>query len=56
MSTTNQQSSGRCWLFAALNVIRRQVASKHNLSDFELSQNYLFFWVIAVTRNSLKTI
>ena len=44
MSITDQKSSGRCWLFAALNVIRRQVATKYNLSDFELSQNYLFFW------------
>ncbi len=42
---TNQKSSGRCWIFAALNVLRREVIKKYNLStDFELSQSYLFFW------------
>ena len=41
---TNQKSSGRCWLFAALNVIRRPMMEKYLLKDFEFSQNYLFFW------------
>lgn len=41
---TNQESSGRCWLFASLNVFRPQVIEKYNLSDFEFSQNYLFFY------------
>lgn len=41
---TNQKSSGRCWLFAALNVIRLPVIKHFNLEDFEFSQNYLFFW------------
>ena len=41
---TNQASSGRCWLFAGLNVIRRQMMEKYKLKDFEFSQNYLFFW------------
>ena len=45
LKITNQKSSGRCWLFAALNVVRRNVIEKYNLdTDFELSQNYLFFW------------
>jgi bleomycin hydrolase len=44
LSVTNQKSSGRCWLFAAMNVMRRVVVKKFNLDDFELSQNYLFFW------------
>ena len=44
LKVTNQKSSGRCWLFAALNVIRREVVKKYDLVDFELSQNYLFFW------------
>ncbi|KAJ8913691.1 hypothetical protein NQ315_007408 [Exocentrus adspersus] len=41
---TNQKSSGRCWLFAALNVIRLPFIKHHNLDDFEFSQGYLFFW------------
>ncbi|THH17329.1 hypothetical protein EW146_g3445 [Bondarzewia mesenterica] len=41
---TNQKSSGRCWLFATTNVLRYQVMKKLNLKEFQLSQNYLFFW------------
>ncbi|KAI9894608.1 MAG: hypothetical protein M1814_001963 [Vezdaea aestivalis] len=41
---TNQQSSGRCWLFATLNVFRVPLMKLHNIDRFELSQNYLFFW------------
>jgi bleomycin hydrolase len=41
---TDQKSSGRCWLFTALNVIRPKVIEKYNLKEFEFSQNYLFFW------------
>jgi bleomycin hydrolase len=41
---TNQKSSGRCWMFAALNVVRRPFMEKYNLKDFEFSQSYLFFW------------
>lgn len=42
---TSQNSSGRCWLFAALNTMRIIAMEKMNLSDdFELSQNYLSFW------------
>ncbi|KAG0306874.1 hypothetical protein BGZ98_001527 [Dissophora globulifera] len=41
---TNQKSSGRCWIFAALNVFRVEVMKKYNLEEFELSQGYLFFW------------
>lgn len=41
---TDQKSSGRCWLFASLNVFRPKVIEKYNLSDFEFSQNYLFFF------------
>ncbi|MGM9680888.1 MAG: aminopeptidase C [Eubacteriales bacterium] len=44
MSATNQKSSGRCWLFAATNVLREIVAKKKNLDKFELSQSYLAFW------------
>ncbi len=41
---TNQKKSGRCWLFAGLNVLRHAVAEKYGLEDFELSQTYLMFW------------
>ena len=44
LKVTNQKSSGRCWLFAALNVVRREICLKYNLSDFEFSQSHLFFW------------
>jgi bleomycin hydrolase len=44
LKVTNQKSSGRCWLFAALNVLRREVCIKYELDNFEFSQNYLFFW------------
>ncbi len=43
-SVTNQKSSGRCWLFTALNVLRPKVIDRFNLEDFEFSESYLFFW------------
>ena len=44
LPATAQSQSGRCWLFAILNLLRIHVARKHKLEDFELSQSYLFFW------------
>ena len=44
LEVTNQQSSGRCWLFAALNVLRERIAKEKSLEAFELSQSYLAFW------------
>ena len=44
MGATNQKSSGRCWIFAALNILREKIAKDLNLSDFELSQSYLSFY------------
>lgn len=41
---TDQKSSGRCWLFTGLNVIRPVAAEKLKLSDIQFSQNYLFFY------------
>ena len=41
---TNQLSSGRCWLFTGLNVMRAKMISKYNMGAFEFSQNYSFFW------------
>jgi len=41
---TDQKKSGRCWMFAALNVLRPQVMRDHGMADFEFSAAYLQFW------------
>ena len=41
MPVANQKQSGRCWIFAGLNVLREIVAEKCGLKKFELSQNYI---------------
>ncbi len=41
---TNQKASGRCWGFAALNLMRIDFAKKYNLSNFEFSQSYFMFF------------
>lgn len=41
---TNQKSSGRCWGFAALNLMRIDLAKKYNLNNFEFSQSYFMFF------------
>ncbi len=41
---THQRQSGRCWIFAGLNVIRQNVAEKLGVKEFELSQAYLMFY------------
>jgi len=41
---TNQKKSGRCWMFAALNVFCAQVMKKTGMETFELSQNYTLFY------------
>ncbi len=41
---TDQKSSGRCWLFTGLNVLRAKMITKHNLPSFEFSQNYCSFY------------
>ncbi|XP_037665955.1 bleomycin hydrolase isoform X2 [Choloepus didactylus] len=41
---TNQKSSGRCWIFSCLNVMRLPFMKKLNIEEFEFSQSYLFFW------------
>lgn len=44
LEVANQKQSGRCWLFAAANVLRENIAKEKNLEKFELSQSYLAFW------------
>ncbi|MCF6237236.1 MAG: hypothetical protein L3J79_00215 [Candidatus Marinimicrobia bacterium] len=41
---SNQKSSGRCWLFAGLNILRPTMIDRYDLEDFEFSQNFLFFY------------
>jgi bleomycin hydrolase len=41
---TNQKQSGRCWMFAGLNLIRAGAIRDMNIKDFEFSQNYTLFW------------
>lgn len=41
---TDQKSSGRCWLFTGLNVLRAKMIDKYELTGMEFSQNYLFFY------------
>ncbi|NPA44329.1 MAG: C1 family peptidase [Chlorobi bacterium] len=43
---TNQKSSGRCWMFTSLNVLRPKAIDKFNIESFEFSTNYLYFWDI----------
>ena len=44
LPVTNQKSSGRCWGFAGLNLLRLEIVKNYNLSNFEFSQNYFMFW------------
>ena len=41
---TNQLSSGRCWLFTGLNVLRAKMITKYDLPSMEFSQNYNSFY------------
>jgi Aminopeptidase C len=41
---TWQQKSGRCWLYAVLNILRERMSEACNLDKFELSANYLSFY------------
>ncbi len=41
---TNQKSSGRCWLFTGLNVLRAKMIAKYDLPSFQFAQNYNSFY------------
>jgi bleomycin hydrolase len=45
-SITDQKSSGRCWLFATLNMLRIVAAQNFDVEpkELEFSQTYLYFW------------
>ncbi len=44
MKATHQKQSGRCWIFAATNLLRILMGRKYNIDQFEFSQNYLMFF------------
>ena len=41
---TDQKSSGRCWLFTGLNVMRAKAIARYGFGAFEYSEVYPFFW------------
>lgn len=41
---TSQEKSGRCWMFAGLNLFRQKITQSLNIEDFEFSQNYPMFY------------
>ena len=44
-AVTDQKSSGRCWMFTGMNVLRAKAIAKYYLpADFQFSQIYTFFW------------
>lgn len=51
-SITNQNSSGRCWMFTSYNVFRPVVMDRYNIDDFEFSENYLYFWDLLEKSNT----
>ena len=44
MTACNQKSSGRCWIFAAMNLLREKAAKELHLEELELSQSYISFY------------
>lgn len=42
-SITDQKSSGRCWMFSGLNVLRSKFTNESTL-PIDFSHDYLFFW------------
>ena len=41
---TAQKSTGRCWMFAGLNILRPVLRENLGIKDIELSESYLFFF------------
>ena len=54
---TAQQHSGRCWMFAVMNILREKAADTLGLDEFELSGNFLaFFDKLEKSNNFLESI
>lgn len=51
-SVTNQRQSGRCWMFAGLNMLAYELMHAWDLDDFEFSETYLYFWETLEKANS----
>ena len=43
-TVANQKKSGRCWLFAALNLFRFGARAELGVKQFEFSQSHAMFW------------
>ncbi|MQF48579.1 C1 family peptidase [SAR202 cluster bacterium AC-647-N09_OGT_505m] len=43
-AVTNQGRTGRCWMFAGLNLFRADSKNVLNVKQTEFSQNYMMFW------------
>ena len=43
---TYQEGSVRCWMFTTMNVLRPSVMEQFNLTNFDFSHNYCYFWDI----------
>ena len=52
---TDQKKSGRCWMFSSLNLFRPMAMKQFNLSEFEFSENYLYFWDLLEKSNLFLT-
>lgn len=58
LPVANQKASGRCWIFAGLNILRELIAKKIKVTGkFELSQNYISLYdKIEKSNYALETI
>ena len=41
---TDQKQTGRCWMFAGMNLLRFATRRLLGVKEFEFSQNYVMFW------------
>ncbi len=55
LPVSNQKRSGRCWIFAACNVLREKIAKEINIENIEISQNYIAFYDKLEKANFLLT-
>jgi bleomycin hydrolase len=53
---TDQESSGRCWMFAGSNLLRQDAAKKLSLDEFEFSESYLAFYDLLEKKQRLSGI
>ncbi len=48
---TDQENSGRCWLFSTLNILRSELIRDKGIRGFEFSQTYGQFWDVLEKSN-----